>query len=179
MSRQGVNFMVLMRDASGRVVPESIRLGHNVMTLAGRDHLTRLAVWSAFGTTDTAFTGRRARWVGVGSGFQLEVEEVVHLAAPLAWTTGSKYLKAMDPALTVFPTLTSVRMKTVFGPTDITYASSAVVVSEAGLFFDAVAAGTGELDDTSPDNVPIFYKSFEPLVKLDGFSLEILWELRF
>lgn len=177
MSRLGVNFTALMRDASGLEVPGSLRQGHNVMTEAGRDHLARLILWSAFGTPDVAITGLRARWIGVGDGTQPEAKEVVRLASPVLCSTG-QYLKPLDATLTVFPTITSVTVKVIFAPTEISIVGPALV-SEAGLYFDAMVSGATSLNSSVGDNVPAFYKTFEPMVKLNTFSMEILWELKF
>lgn len=177
MSRPRVNFMALMRNDLGAVVPGSRRFGHNVMTEAGRDILTRLVVWSSFGNPDVAVTGLRARWIGVGDGTQPEVEDVIRLASPIPYT-GSLYLKPLSPALTFFPTLTSVALKIVFGPSEISLLGP-TTVSEAGLYFDAKVSGSTTLSDSSANNIPAFYKTFEPMVKLSTFSMEILWEFRF
>jgi hypothetical protein len=174
VSRRGANFTILMRDALGHIVPGSVRRGHNVMTLDGRDTLTQLIVWGAFGAPNTSLTERRARWIGVGGGIQLETDGVARLVTPLSVAAGI-YLKVLDHTLNVFPTITSLAVKTVFAPGEITFGGvTAVVVSEAGLYLDA-----GTLDPTSADNVPAFYKTFEPLVKLSSFSMEVLWELKF
>lgn len=176
MSGSGVNFRLVMRDELGRVVPGTERVGHNVFTADGRDLLTSLVAWSLIGTPDTAHTQRRARYIGVGGGVQPEDQWVVSLVVPLQ-VTGGVYLKTLDPALTIFPTETSVTLKTVFATTDITYVAPAVVVSEAGLYFDVSPGGV--LSTSSPSNVPSFYKTFEPVVKLNSFTMEILWELKF
>lgn len=170
------NFQVLMRDRHGRVVPGSVRRGHNVMTQDGRDLILQLLLWGSVGTTDVALTHRRARYIGVGGGYQAETPEVVGLVDPLEVTSGI-YLQELDAASTEFPIITTAVVKAVFLPAEITYSSSSVVVSEAGLYFDVSPGGV--LSPSSPTNVPAFYKSFAPLVKLDSFSMEITWELRF
>lgn len=174
--RKGANFQILMRDRVGLVVPGSMRQGHNVMTSDGRDLLTQLIAWSTVGLTDVAFTARRARYIGVGGGTQVEDQDVVGLVTPLQ-VTGGVYLKVLDHTLNVFPTITALTVKTVFAPAEITYSLPALVVSEAGLYFDVSPGGV--LSQFSSTNVPAFYKTFEPLVKLNSFSMEITWELRF
>jgi hypothetical protein len=149
-----------------------------IMTLSGVDALAQLCAWSAFGSPDTPVSALRPRWTGVGSGYQVELRGVTCLVAPLEVTAGV-YLKALDASLTVFPTITSVVMRTVFGLAEISYALPAVEVSEAGLYFDAWVSGVGSLDPTYASNTLAFYKSIEPLVKLDSFSMEVLWELNF
>lgn len=174
--RPGANFQILMRDSAGRVVPGSTRQGHNIKTSAGRDLLAQLFAWSFIGTTDIPLTQRRARYIGVGGGVQPENEDVVCLVTPLQVTAGV-YLKALDVSLNVFASTTAVTVKTVFLPAEITYAAPSVVVSEAGLYFDVSPGGV--LSVSSPTNVPAFYKTFSPLVKLNSFSMEITWELKF
>lgn len=175
MSRLRANVTVLMRDASDHVVPGSVRRGHNIMTADGHDALAQLLV-SALGSPDVPYTQRRARWIGIGGGTQPEAKGVARLVTPLQVTAGV-YLKALDHTLHVFPTITSVTVKTVFAPAEITYLDPAVVVSEAGLYFDV--SPPGYLLVSSPNNVPAFYRTFEPLVKLNSFSMEVLWELKF
>ena len=176
MRGQKSNFTLCMRDVSGRVVDGSLRHGHNVFTDTGRDLLTQLVAWGSVATQDLARTQRRARYIGVGGDSQAEDQSVVRLSSPVPVTAGV-YLKALDPTLTIFTTLTSVRLKTVFATTDITYSAPAVVVSEAGLFFDVSPGGV--LQVSSTDNVPAFYKTFTPVVKLNSFTMEIVWELVF
>jgi hypothetical protein len=172
----GVNFRLVMRDERGHVVPGSERNGHNTMTAAGRDLLTQLLVWSSITNPDAAYTSRRARYIGLGGGIQVEDQFVVALVLPLQVTAGV-YLKALNPTLTVFTTETSVTVKTIFATTDVTYAVPAVVVSEAGLYFDVSPGGV--LSVSSASNVPSFYKTFSPVVKLDSFTMEISWDLKF
>lgn len=176
MNGKQANFQILMRDSQGQVVPGSIRRGHNVMTQDGRDLILQLFLWNSIGTTDVALTQRRARYIGVGGGSQAEAPEVTGLISPLQVTSGV-YLKALDSSLNVFPVVTTVIVKTVFLPAEITYSAPSVVVSEAGLYFDVSPGGV--LSPSSTTNVPAFYKTFSPLVKLNSFSMEITWELRF
>jgi len=152
------------------------RRGHNVLTAVGRDALSRLFVWGTFGSPDVPLTERRARWIGVGGGSQPETLGVVQLVVPLQITAGV-YLKVLSHTLNAFPIITFVTVRTIFTPTEITYSAAAVVVSEAGLYFDV--SPPGYLSPSSPNNAPAFYRSFEPLVKLNSFSMEILWELEF
>lgn len=174
--KPGVNFEALMRDRDGRVVPGSIRSGHNVFTTAGRELLAKLFVWSTISSTDVANSHRRPRFIGVGGGVQTETQDVIRLVTPLQVTAGV-YVKALDATLTTFPVFTAVTFKTVFAANEITYSASSVVVSEAGLYFDVSPGGVVVV--SSDSNVPAFYKTFEPLVKLNSFSLEITWELKF
>lgn len=146
-------------------------------TLNGRDALARLFTWSAF-DPDVAYTALRPRWVGLGNDGQPESEGVIRLASSLPIVAGT-YLRALDSSVTVFPTLTSGLVKALFTSTEITYALAGVLMSEAGLFFDAMVAGVSSVDPTLPGNAPAIYESFEPLAKLDSFTLEVTWELQF
>jgi hypothetical protein len=171
------NFTILLRDRRGEVVPGSVRRGHNVFTSAGMDLMAQLICWGEVSAiADAASTQRRARYLGIGNGLQVEDKDVVSLVSAIPITDGV-FLKELDSPLTVFPTTTSVCFKTVFGPSEITYADPAVEVSEAGLYFDS--SPDGVLSVSSPNNIPSFYKTFEPLVKLNSFSMEVTWELKF
>jgi len=174
--RSESNVLVLLRDQSGRVVPGSVRDGHNVVTSDCYDLLAKLVAWDTIGVTDASFTARRARYIGVGNGTQVEDKGVVALVGPLEVTSGI-YLKEIDHTQTVFTSLTSVLVKAVFSPSEITWASPAVMLSEIGLYFDVSPGGV--LDVSLTTNVPACYKTFAPLVKLNSLSLEITWELRF
>jgi hypothetical protein len=146
------------------------------MTSAGIDLLAQLVAWDTVASVDVPFTQRRARYIGVGDGTQIEDRDVERLVSPLPVTAGV-YLKTIDPSLTTFPIVTSVSIKAVFLPTEVSYSAPAVTVSEAGLYFDSSPGGV--LTISSPSNIPAFYKTFEPLVKLNSFYMEITWELRF
>lgn len=176
MTDARANFEILLRDLSGNIVPGSVRSGHNVMTSSGIDLLAQLVAWSTVDSVDVPFTQRRARYIGVGAGIQIEDRDVVSLVSPLQVTAGV-YLKTLSASLNVFPIVTSATLKAVFSPTEVTYSLPAVTVSEAGLFFDCSPGGVLSL--SSPSNAPAFYKTFEPLVKLNSFSMEVTWELRF
>lgn len=182
------NFSALLRRG-GKIVPGSRREGHNVFTVTGRNLLSKLLAWQTIGATDIPFTRRRLRWIGVGTGSQLEVTTVAALAQPQL-TNSTDYLVALSPP--EFPTPTSVVFIREFGTGEIS-PSGPVVVSEAGLFADVnPAAGAPEedepvdpgvynttLDPTFASNAPAAYKAFEGLTKTPDFTLEIRWELRF
>jgi hypothetical protein len=170
------NFRILLRDETGAVVPDSVRVGHNVVTSVGHDIFAQLIAWSYIGVIDTAFTQRRARYIGVGNGVQVEDRGVVALVGPLE-VTSAVYLKELDPSLFVFTSATAVLVKALFSPSEITYATPAETISEAGLYFDVSPGGV--LDVSLTTNAPSCYKTFSPLVKLNSFSMEVAWELKF
>jgi len=172
------NVKIFMRDLSGRVVPDSVRSGHNVMTTDGADLLTSLVAWNTISDPDVPYTQRRARYVGVGNGSQPEDKNVVALASPLQISSGV-YLKELSPSLNVFPSSTSVKVKAEFTSSEVQapYGVLAIKISEVGLYFDSSPGGV--LSVSSPTNTPAFYKKFDPLLKFNGFTLEIEWELVF
>ena len=188
-----VNMIALMRSR-GKIVPGSLREDHNVFTITGRNWLSKLISWNAIAADDVPYTQRRVRWVGVGTGSQLEVTTVSALANPvIARASPSQYLVPID-SLPTFPTSTSVEFAYEFATTEITTGGVPVAVSEAGLFTDVNPAETAHkgiddvefsptvpttLDPSTTNNPPIAYKAFEPLVKTFDFTLQIRWTFRF
>lgn len=187
------NFQALMR-CRGKLVLGSQREGHNIFTITGRNLLAKLVAWQTIGTTDVPYTQRRVRWIGVGSGSQLEVATVSALNQPVLATT-TQYL--VTPQTTEFPTSSSVRFIKEFGLGEITISNTPVVISEAGLFADVNPAEPGNPNDGFEDvaynpgvvdsilnpalgsNPPVAYKAFEGLTKTVDFTLEIRWDFRF
>lgn len=188
------NFRATLRER-GKL--KAWREGHNVMTNHGRDWLAHLSAWKQLasgGADDKGFTNRRVRWVGVGTGAQLEQSTVTKLATPVKATATDYFI----PIQTVdFPTSTSVRFLTEFGYNQISLDSTyTVAVTEASLFADVQrvsqvgglddlpfdgAGGSGQttLDPAYQQNVPVTYKTFGVLTKTTDFTLEIQWTLRF
>lgn len=187
------NFLALMR-CRGKVVPGSRREGHNVFTVTGRNLLSKLVAWRTIGTNDVPYTQRRVRWMGVGSGTQLEVATVSSLNQP-ALVTSTEYL--VTPQTVEFPSSSSVRFIREFALGEITISNTPVVVSEAGLFADVNPAKPGNPNDGYEDvaydpgtvetvlspyvgtNPPVAYKAFEGLTKTVDFTFEIRWDFRF
>jgi len=182
------NMWACLRER-GKLVCGSIREGHNVFTVTGRNLLSKLIAWETIAATDIPFTHRRVRWIGVGVGSFLEVSTVASLAQPQQ-ATPTNYIV---PLQTVeFPSPTSVRFIKEFGTGEITVAGAPVNVTEAGLFADVSpgnAGGTEDVGHTAPTdttldptigtNPPVAYKSFEGLTKTVDFTLEFRWEFRF
>lgn len=179
------NFWAYLQDERGKVVPGSYREGHNVFTMRGREWLSKLVVWQSLGSfpsagLDVPVTNERFRWIGVGTSSQLEQVEVNKLVSPLTITTGpDAYIKVVG-ALSR-PTTFSVKFTTTFMGTEFAHHGAQVVLSEAGLFVDVDPPGAPgpSLSTGSPNNVPVAYKTFDPLTKQTSQTLTIGWEFRF
>ena len=184
------NVHLLMRER-GKLVPGSLREGHNVFTVNGKNWLSRLISWYSVGSVDVAYTNRRVRWVGLGSGALLESSTVVSLMTPVL-VSPSSYLASVQAV--EFPDSSSVRFIREFGLNEVTIAGIPVMISEAGLYADVSPANNGAEEDTSYDpevptgtvldptigtNSVIAYKSFDGLAKTIDFTIEIRWDFRF
>ena len=187
------NFYAQLR-CGGKVVPGSLREGHNVFTSTGRNWLSKLVGWYNVGVTDQPFTRRRVRWIGVGTGAQLETESVSSLVTPVL-ASSSDFLVPI--ASVEFPDSSSARFIKEFSLNEINVVGSPVTITEAGLFVDVNPAVTGALTDGTEDvphdpgsvdttlnpsltvNAPVAYKAFEPLTKTVDFTLEVRWDFRF
>jgi len=169
------NFFACLRER-GKIVPGSRREGHNVFTNTGRNNLTKLINWAMIDdANDTADSQARVRWIGVGSGTQLEVKEVLSLNSPLEVTTApSVFIVPVEHLKTVFFTTTSVRYAKEYGTGDLSFGGP-VTLTESALYMDVDAT----LDTAVGTHKPSFYKTFEGLVKTPEFTLEITWELKF
>ena len=164
------NVRLLMRER-GKIVPGSLREGHNVFTTIGQELLTQLMVWSVIDVADIPYSQKRLRWIGLGSSTQPETEDVVRLVNPLEITTGVYLAELGTPT---FPTATSMRVVKEFAEDELSI-TDPVIIREVGLLMD-VNAG---LDPEDPANEVSFYKTYEGLVKTQDFTLEIRWDLRF
>jgi hypothetical protein len=183
-----VNVELLMRER-GKVVPGSRRIGHNILTTFGKNWLSKLVGWSAFGT-DVPFTNRRVRWMGVGGDAQEEVPGIVSLGDPLRYDE-INYLAQLDSV--EFPTTSSVRFNRTFSENEITTVPGVPVeIREIGLFADVIPGTSGASEDSGhtlasdpilnpavPTHTPVAYKSFELITKTQDFVLEAQWDFRF
>ncbi len=182
------NLWMCLRER-GKIVPGSIREGHNVFTITGRNWLSKLCSWRVVASTDEPYTERRVRWIGVGTGSLLEVTTVSALNIP-ALANSTDYIVPIQS--TEFPSSTSVRFIKEFGTNEITATGTPVQVTEAGLFADVspaagaptedIAVGGGyntTLSPTTSTNPPVAYKAFESLTKTVDFTLEVRWDFRF
>lgn len=184
----GVNFHACLRER-GKVVPGSLREGHNVFTNTGNDWIAHLVVWDAIGAPDVPVTSRRLRYMGLGTGTQFEDASVTALATPKELATGV-YLGDINGH--AFPAPKEVRVFREFTHTEISINPSDVIpITEAGLFVDvfpvSLLGGTDDqaigpsdttLDVTAIFNSPVAYKTFEVINKTQDFILEIKWDLR-
>jgi len=182
------NVFLCMRER-GKLVPGSRREGHNVFTSTGRNILSRLIAWQSIGSVDVPYTHKRMRWMAVGSGTQLEAVNVSSLNNPLP-ALGANYLSEIQSV--EFLDSTSVRFIKSFGTSEVTFSSTPVPITEAGLFADVNPATMGGVEDSaagggytstlSPEvstYPPSAYKAFEALTKTQDFTLEIRWDFRF
>lgn len=167
------NFRLLMRER-GKIVPGSIREGHNTWTSYGSWILTKLMAWSSIANPDIPVSDRRVRWLGVGGGSYPKVSTVNKLASPLEITTAPSVYIA--PVSVTHLTSFSARFSKEFTSSELSI-SGPVVVSEAGLFMDVSPGLTHSTSDG--DNNPSLYMAFDPVVKAPGFTLEIKWDLNF
>jgi hypothetical protein len=136
--REGVNFRALCRER-GKIVPGTLREGHNVFTTYGEKWLTYLMSWKTIADPDVdplpaeaAHTDWRLRYMGIGSGTQLENKNVLRLVTPLAMPgiAAGAYWK---PIIAMsFPTVSSVMAYTSFTVSLFT-PSIPKIISEAGL----------------------------------------------
>lgn len=176
------NFSAWLTDEGGLLVPGSVRTGHNVFTEVGRLWVSRLVAWTTVGVTTDDVPGdeRRPRWLGVGSGSQLEQRGAERLVAPLTITTApDAYLRAV--AAPAFPVIFSQRYTVAFtgASADFDHHGASVSVSEAGLYVDVDDGGGPLLDPGVGTNQLAFYKSFAALTKLAAQTLTVTWELRY
>lgn len=182
------NLWMCLRER-GKIVPGSLREGHNVFTITGRNWLSKLCGWRVVASVDEPYTERRVRWIGVGTGSLLEVTTVSALNLP-SLANSTDFIVPIQSA--EFPSSTSVRFIKEFGTNEITAAGPPVVVTEAGLFADVnpaagapvedIAVGGGYNTTLSPTvntNPPVAYKAFEALTKTVDFTLEVRWDFRF
>lgn len=186
------NFKLYMRQR-GKILRGSHRDGHNVFTLTGKNWLTKLMAWHTISTppsNDFPYTHRRVRWVGVGSGTQLEVATVSSLSNGVVALGTGEYIATIDSV--EFPTSASVKFIKEFAANEISTGGVPISVSEAGLFADVNPASTSDANDDNPFGVgektildpvaqynpPIAYKAFEALPKTVDFTLVIEWEFR-
>jgi hypothetical protein len=180
------NVWMGLRDRRGRVVPESVREGHNVWTLTGREYLVGRMSLASVAPTRVEGRSDCVYYIGIGSGVQTEVESVSALVTPVEYRSGS-FLAPIQtpptfPADTTSTPRTSVRYIREYASNEISLGAD-VVVTEAGLYTD----GDPSNNDAPPAPVtlaaaggraPLAYHSFEPITKFLGFTFVIIWEVR-
>lgn len=176
------NVTMFLRER-GKIVPGSLREGHNVWTLTGREYDAQLKSYQSYGP-DTPYRNDRIRYFGFGTGTQPEVSTVVRLVTPIAWDAGNNFLAEVGapPLFPLAPSRTNVRYIKIYGLQELSVIGT-VTLQEAGLFTDGgsptFAPGTRPLGlAAAPAQAPMAYKTFEPLRKTQNFELEVRWELR-
>lgn len=171
----------------GKIVPGSLRQGHNIWTNTGREYLALLMSIETAPTT--SFRNDRMAYIGVGTGAAVEDVGVLRLVTPAQYAVG-QFLAPLDvpPTFPLSPTRTTVRYHRTFAEDEVTLTpGSQVDISEMGLFTNgsptAVPPYSPGTRDTGIANAgsqaPNAYKSFEPIGKTDSLELEIAWEIRF
>jgi hypothetical protein len=167
------NFRALLRER-GKIVPGSLREGHNVFTDAGRGWLASLTAWSTIGVIDIPYQTNLIWGVQVGSASHPEARQVSSLKAPVAIAAHGMHVAPVvnKQIVSSFPYTFGVRLTAEFVEEDLW--PTPTLVKEAGLM---VASATA--DGTSFGSIVVAYKAFAPLLKTTDFRLEVQWDLRF
>lgn len=175
----------LMRER-GKIVPGSLREGHNIWTNTGREYLAMLMSLETAPTT--SFRNDRIAYIGVGIGSQIEDASVTSLVQPVEYATNF-FLSSLDipPTFPLLPTRTTVRYHRLFGESEITIGAGDVAISEIGLFSNGDPGASpiynpGTRNRTiaaASQQAPMAYKTFDPVTKKDSLQLEVSWEIRF
>ena len=154
----GNNVLVCLKDENGVVVPSSVRQGHNVFTNYGRTWLRDLMIWDTIGAPDVPLETRRIGRIYYGRGAHLETKNVTYPDIVIT----AYFMAARNVS---FPTASSCA----FSHSVPSGSWNGVLFSEMGL---GLRAGPY-------DNRITHYRTFEPILKVPGFSLETYWELSF
>lgn len=178
-------YLSLVCRERGKLVPGTRRLGHNIWTLTGREHLAQLMSYSAYGPLSAGARQDRMRYIGFGIGSQPEVASVTSLVSPIAFDASNNFLAQVSlPTYPLAPSRTAVRYSRTFTETELSVVAT-VTLTEAGLFTDgdpgsSFSPGTRDITLTNALlQAPNSYKVFEPLSKSQNFVLEVSWEVRF
>tara|TARA_Y100000310_G_scaffold233149_1_gene235993 strand:- start:2201 stop:2866 length:666 start_codon:yes stop_codon:yes gene_type:complete len=173
-----------VKDPRGEVVQE--RKGLNIWTLTGREFLAELMSLSLLNPTRTGVRDDRVLYIGLGSGTTPEVAEVSALVDPVEYRVGEFLAQCQVPV--TFPAdtdgspRTSVQFVREFAGNEVSLGAS-VVITEAGLYTDGDPNNNNSvpcpIDYASTAlRAPVAYKTFEPVTKIQGYSLEVVWEVR-
>ena len=165
----------------------TVREGFNIWTLSGREFLTELMSLEALNPSRTPFRNDRIASIGVGTGAQPEISNILSLVQPIAYKPGEFLAPLATPAS--FPVTgvdaarTAVQFTREFGRNEISIGPTTVIITEAGLFTDgdpnndwAVPAPTDYA--TAASRAPMAYKTIEPVSKTQEFTLRTIWEVR-
>jgi hypothetical protein len=182
---QANGFVSMVCRERGKIVPGTRRWGHNIWTLAGREHLAQLMSYRSYGPPLVGERRDRIRYFGFGSGSQPEVSSVDRLVTPIAFDSGANFLAQLSlPTYPLSPSKTTVRYTRVYTETELS-TSGNVTLTEAGLYTDGAPGSDfepGTRDITLANallQAPNAYKVFDPLTKTQNFVLEVSWEVRF
>lgn len=198
------NLILTLRER-GKLVQE-VR-GHNIWLDIGRTWLAQLIAYSSFSPL-TPYTDFRIRYMGLGIGGTRQIAPAVANNPPLGGVggayAGTNVYTDTDPGVThlerpvrisggtgaypgagsdvwlgqiasppTFPTATSVNFQRLFTEPEVSYSSFLTVpLSEVALFH----AGASE---TTYNNAPVAYDTFDTLSKTGAFALEVNWTVRF
>lgn len=171
----------LMRER-GKIVPGSLREGHNIWTNSGREFDALKKTLQTPPTT--TYRNDAVAYIGIGTGTQVEDVGVTALVTPVAYTTGL-FLAALDGAdFPLTPTRTTVRYKRLFLAGEITFGgTTSLSITEIGLFTNgsplaSPAYNAGTRDPSIGTDPPVAYKVFEPITKKNTLEFEVQWEIR-
>jgi hypothetical protein len=167
------NFRLLARER-GKIVPGSLREGHNVFTVWGRQWMAYLSAWKSIADpdlipvpTETPHHDLRVRWLQLGQGTQLEEKDALNLVSPLALDPTPYYGKLVSVS---FPFQFGVRFS---ASLDETSPGSSALLQEAGLSAAIAPAPAGVCSiDWKADRAVVTGVS-QMLVVLEQYRLAI------
>lgn len=170
----------------GKIKQGSRFEGKNIWTNAGREYLALRQTIDPSAAPKASYRVDYVGYVGVGTGSQVEQANVLQLVTPVAYA-GADFLAPIDSAsFPLTPSKTTVEYYRLFAENEITTTpGSQVDISELGLFTDgdpATLRASGARDVTlanAVNQVPVAYKTFEPIRKTDGLELELFWQIRY
>jgi len=165
--------------------------GDNVWTLTGREYLTELIAIKALNPSRATYRADRVAHIGLGTGAQPELSNILSLVAPVVYKTGEYLAPVAAPAtfpvtsdpVTGIASKSAVRFTREFGQGEVSLGYD-VVLTEAGLFTDgdpnddwSIPAPTSYA--SAADRAPVAYKAYEPITKTALFTIRYVWEVRF
>ena len=161
----GCNVHICLKDREGRVVPGSVREGHNIFTRMGRTWLRDLIVWDSINDTppDVPLENERLQYIQFGSGGWPETKDVVGMQI----LRGTYDLSPSTSPYAYFPNATTCRIYHLLSTSSL----NGFVLSEMGLMTSSARYGGGYQC--------LFYRTFEPILKTSAFALETYWDLTF
>jgi len=155
----------------------------NVFTDVGRNYLASLISYSTFsqtpGTNEPSSSKRRydgVRYIGVGTGTQLETSSVSALVNPVAYNAAGDYLAQIVAPNELPGTGISAVFQRIFGVNEISLPAT-VNVSEVALY--PSGPESSPLAVSSGIHPPIAYKTFVPVPVTTDFLFSVRWEIKF